>query len=43
MLKGDKWVINGRKQFIANGYDAKLHALYATTKPGASMVPFNLK
>jgi hypothetical protein len=36
-LKGDKWVINGRKQFISNGYDAKLYVVYATTKPGAGM------
>ncbi len=31
---GDKWVINGRKQFISNGYDAKLYVIYANTKPG---------
>jgi len=30
-------VINGRKQFISNGYDAKLYVVYATTKPGAGM------
>ena len=36
-LNGDKWVINGRKQFITNGYDAKLYVVYATTKPGAGM------
>ena len=36
-LKGDKWVINGRKQFITNGYDAKLYIVYATTKPGAGI------
>jgi alkylation response protein AidB-like acyl-CoA dehydrogenase len=36
-LKGDQWVINGRKQFITNGYDAKLYVVYATTKPGAGM------
>src|SRR6266404_1929372 len=36
-LKGDKWVINGRKHFISNGYDAKLYVVYATTKPGAGM------
>ncbi|MGZ5119816.1 MAG: acyl-CoA dehydrogenase family protein [Burkholderiales bacterium] len=33
----DKWVINGRKQFITNGYDAKLYVVYATTKPGAGI------
>jgi hypothetical protein len=36
-LKGDKWVINGRKQFISNGYDAKLYVVYATTTPGVGM------
>ena len=36
-LKGDKWVINGRKQFVTNGYDAKLYVVYATTKPGAGI------
>ncbi|MBI2509157.1 MAG: acyl-CoA/acyl-ACP dehydrogenase [Betaproteobacteria bacterium] len=36
-LKGDRWVINGRKQFISNGYDAKLYVVYATTRPGAGM------
>jgi alkylation response protein AidB-like acyl-CoA dehydrogenase len=37
VLKGDRWVINGRKQFISNGYDAKLYVVYATTTPGAGM------
>ena len=36
-LNGDKWVINGRKQFITNGYDAKLYIVYATTQPGAGI------
>ena len=36
-LQGDKWVINGRKQFITNGYDAKLYVVYATTTPGAGI------
>jgi len=36
-LKGDKWVINGRKQFVTNGYDAKLYVVYATSKPGAGI------
>jgi alkylation response protein AidB-like acyl-CoA dehydrogenase len=35
--RADKWVINGRKQFITNGYDAKLYVVYATTKPGAGI------
>ena len=38
VLKGDKWVINGRKQFISNGYDASLYVVYATTKPGAGKI-----
>ena len=25
------WVINGRKQFISNGYDASLYVVYANT------------
>ena len=36
-FKNGKWVINGRKQFITNAYDAKLYVVYATTKPGAGM------
>src|SRR6478752_3977336 len=36
-LRGDKWVINGRKQFITNAWDSKLYVVYATTKPGAGM------
>lgn len=35
--KGDRWVINGRKQFISNGYDASLYVVYATTTPGAGL------
>src|SRR6266481_3386476 len=38
VLKGDEWVINGRKQFISNGYDASLYVVYANTKPGAGML-----
>src|SRR6266481_4944445 len=38
VLAGDKWVINGRKQFISNGYDASLYAVYANTKPGVGML-----
>jgi alkylation response protein AidB-like acyl-CoA dehydrogenase len=30
---GDHWVINGRKQFISNGYDASLFVVYANTDP----------
>jgi len=35
--KGGKWVINGRKHFITNGYDAKLYVVYATTTPGTGI------
>ncbi|MDB5926912.1 MAG: hypothetical protein JWN13_5848 [Betaproteobacteria bacterium] len=35
--RANQWVINGRKQFITNGYDAKLYVVYATTKPGAGI------
>src|SRR6266487_5737835 len=31
--KNGEWVINGRKQFISNGYDAKLYVVYANTNP----------
>lgn len=32
------WVINGRKQFISNGYDAGLYVVYANTNPGVGML-----
>src|SRR5579884_3732324 len=35
---GDWWVINGRKQFISNGYDAGLYVVYANTRPGTGML-----
>jgi alkylation response protein AidB-like acyl-CoA dehydrogenase len=38
VLKGDEWVINGRKQFASNGYDAKLYVVYANTRPGSKMI-----
>jgi alkylation response protein AidB-like acyl-CoA dehydrogenase len=38
VLTGDKWVINGRKQFISNGYDAKLFVVYANTNPDVGML-----
>ena len=38
VLKGDEWVLNGRKQFISNGYDASLYVVYANTKPGTGML-----
>lgn len=31
------WVINGRKQFISNGYDAGLYVVYANTDPALGM------
>jgi alkylation response protein AidB-like acyl-CoA dehydrogenase len=32
------WVINGRKQFISNGYDAGLYVVYANTDPKVGML-----
>ena len=37
VLEGDHWVINGRKQFISNGYDASLYVVVVNTKRGATM------
>ena len=34
---GDHWVLNGRKQFISNGYDAGLFVVYANTNPKVGM------
>ena len=31
--KNGEWIINGRKQFISNGYDAGLFVVYANTNP----------
>jgi alkylation response protein AidB-like acyl-CoA dehydrogenase len=36
--KGAEWVINGRKQFISNGYDAGLYVVYANTSPQVGML-----
>ena len=36
--EGERWVINGRKQFITNGYDARLYVVYANTNPKAGML-----
>ena len=36
-LDGDEWVLNGRKQFISNGYDASLYVVYANTDDSAPM------
>ena len=38
VLNGDEWVLNGRKQFVSNGYDAKLYVVYANTRPGRKMI-----
>jgi len=38
VLDGDHWVINGRKQFISNGYDAGLYVVYANTNPKVGML-----
>jgi alkylation response protein AidB-like acyl-CoA dehydrogenase len=32
------WIINGRKQFISNGYDAGLYVVYANTNPKVGMM-----
>ncbi|MGB5080526.1 MAG: acyl-CoA dehydrogenase family protein [Burkholderiales bacterium] len=37
-LEGGHWVINGRKQFISNGYDAGLFVVYANTNPKVGML-----
>jgi alkylation response protein AidB-like acyl-CoA dehydrogenase len=36
--KGDRWVINGRKQFITNAYDANLYVVYANTNTKVGML-----
>jgi alkylation response protein AidB-like acyl-CoA dehydrogenase len=36
--QGNEWVINGRKQFISNGYDASLYVVYANTNPKVGML-----
>ena len=33
VLEDGYWKINGRKQFISNGYDASLYVVYANTDP----------
>ena len=32
------WVINGRKHYISNGYDASLYIIYANTNPSVGMM-----
>jgi alkylation response protein AidB-like acyl-CoA dehydrogenase len=36
--QGKDWVINGRKQFISNGYDAGLYVVYANTNSKVGML-----
>lgn len=36
--QGKEWVIDGRKQFISNGYDAGLYVVYANTNPAVGML-----
>jgi alkylation response protein AidB-like acyl-CoA dehydrogenase len=36
--QGNEWIINGRKQFISNGYDAGLFVVYANTNPQVGML-----
>src|SRR5436190_12863305 len=36
--KNGDWVINGRKQFISNGYDAGLYVVYANSNPKVGML-----
>jgi alkylation response protein AidB-like acyl-CoA dehydrogenase len=36
--KNGEWVINGRKQFISNGYDGGLFVVYANTNPQVGML-----
>jgi len=38
LKKNGEWVINGRKQFISNGYDAGLFVVYANTNPKVGML-----
>ena len=33
VFENRRWVLNGRKQFISNGWDAKLFVVYANTNP----------
>ncbi len=38
VLEDGYWRINGRKQFISNGYDASLYIVYANTDPSAGIL-----
>ncbi len=37
-LEEGHWIINGRKQFISNGYDASLYVVYANTNREVGML-----
>jgi alkylation response protein AidB-like acyl-CoA dehydrogenase len=37
VLEDGDWVINGRKQFISNGFDASLYVVYANTDDSAGV------
>lgn len=37
VLEDGYWKINGRKQFISNGYDASLYVVYANTNPAVGI------
>jgi alkylation response protein AidB-like acyl-CoA dehydrogenase len=36
--RNGRWVLNGRKHFISNGYDASLFVVYACTDPSVGML-----
>lgn len=38
VLDGDEWVLNGRKHYISNGYDASLYVVYANTDRSRGML-----
>ncbi|MFQ5968403.1 MAG: acyl-CoA dehydrogenase family protein [Acidimicrobiia bacterium] len=38
VLADGRWTINGRKQFISNGYDASLFVVYANTNPQVGLL-----
>ncbi len=38
VFEDGEWVINGRKHFISNGYDASLYVVYANTDPSLGML-----
>ena len=41
-LKGDKWILNGTKIFITNGYYADTYVVFARTNPDLSVGPKGL-